>query len=170
MDITRLREKAAQLFSGKKGAVMAAVLGGLGLLMILFPSGDNDEEMPVEAAAEPPPWSDYCTQTEQRLEALLSAIEGVGDVRVMITVSSTGEYIYANSEDADSGGTRLDPVIIRQDKNEEPVVKTVYAPRITGVVAVCEGGDSDSVREDVYRAVTAALGIPSSCVYVTAAE
>ena len=59
---------------------------------------------------------------------------------------------------------------MKKDKNEEALVRKINAPSITGVVAVCEGGDSDRVREEIYRTITAALGIPSNRVYVTCME
>lgn len=91
-------------------------------------------------------------------------------VKVMVTVSSTEEYVYAEAQKLGADREERDYVTVKGSGGEEALVRKINVPVITGVVAVCDGGNSDKVREDVYRAVTAALGIPSNRVYVTAME
>ena len=49
----------------------------------------------------------------------------------------------------------------------EPLIETVQAPAITGAVVACTGCGDPAVEERIYRAVSAALGIPTSRIYVT---
>lgn len=170
--INRLREICGNLTRSRKAMTAAAALGIAGMIMILFSGGKEDEkktEIPVSSAEESV-WTDYCADTERRLEEILSAIDGVGAVDVMITVSSTEEYIYAQAENVSGEKMQNEYVTVKTDKGEEALVRKVNTPVITGVAAVCEGGRSDRVKEEVYRTVTAVLGIPSSRVYVTAME
>ena len=168
----KIKELYTRLISSRKAMTAAAALGILGMLMILFGGGEKkieetEEDIRSQTGTD---WSGYCRETEERLENILSAIDGVGEVRVMVTVSSTEEYIYAEAEKISSDKAEREIAAVKADKGEEALVKKVNVPQITGVVAVCSGGNSDRVREDVYRAVTAALGISSSRVYVAAME
>jgi len=166
-----IRELVRKLLSSKKAMTAAAALGIMGMLMILFSGGDkNENTVQTQDVPESASWSDYSTQTEERLETILSAIDGVGRVKVMVTVSSTEEYVYAEAEKLGADREERDYVTVKGSGGEEALVRKINVPVITGVVAVCDGGNSDKVREDVYRAVTAALGIPSNSVYVTAME
>ncbi|MBQ5332366.1 MAG: hypothetical protein J6K92_03785 [Oscillospiraceae bacterium] len=170
--INRLRDIYYKLTKSKKAMTAAAALGIAGMVMILLSGGKEDEnqtEIPASTAEESV-WTDYCNNTEQRLEEILSAIDGVGAVEVMITVSSTEEYIYAQAENVSGDKIQSEYVTVRTENGEEALVRKVNTPVITGVAAVCEGGRSDRVKEEIYRTVTAVLGIPSSRIYVTAME
>ncbi|MCI7768268.1 MAG: hypothetical protein MSJ26_09880 [Oscillospiraceae bacterium] len=170
--INRLRGIYDKLTKSKKAMTAAAALGIAGMVMILLSGGKEDEkktEIPV-CSEEESVWTDYCSDTERRLEEILSAIDGVGAVEVMITVSSTEEYIYAQAENVSGDKMQNEYVTVKTDKGEEALVRKVNTPVITGVATVCEGGRSDRVKEEIYRTVTAVLGIPSSKVYVTAME
>ncbi|MCM1523926.1 MAG: hypothetical protein NC120_05655 [Ruminococcus sp.] len=171
MDTARLKEILSRLRSDKRAVTLTAAAGILGLLMIIFSGGDKNEEQTADIAEKSGSgWENYCTRTEERLESILSAIDGAGKVEVMVSVSSTEEYVYASSGSIAADREEFDCVTVKKDKNEEALVRKINAPVITGVVAVCEGGDSDRVREEIYRAVTAALDIPSSRVYVAPME
>lgn len=167
----KIKQLVSRLHSDKRAAYLAAAAGIIGLLMILFSGGNKNEETAIVTEENTAyGWEGYCRSTEERLEAILSAIDGAGKVKVMISVSSTEEYVYAQSGSIDSDREEFDFVTVKKDKNEEALVRKINAPSITGVVAVCEGGDSDRVREEIYRTITAALGIPSNRVYVACME
>ncbi|MGN0638688.1 MAG: hypothetical protein ACI4J0_09990 [Huintestinicola sp.] len=170
--LDKLKGIYGRLTGSKKVMTVAAVLGIAGMMMILF-CGGNEDETQKESVPETPEesiWTDYCPQTERRLEELLSAIDGVGEVKVMITVSSTEEYIYAQAESVNGDKKEHEYVTVRTENGEEALLKQVNTPVITGVAAVCEGGRSDRVREEIYRTLTAVLDIPPSRIYVAAME
>jgi stage III sporulation protein AG len=88
----------------------------------------------------------------------------------MISFSSTEEYIYAQAEKINGEKTENEYVTVRTDNGEEALLKQINTPEITGVAVVCGGGRSDRVREEIYRTVTAVLGIPAGRIYVAAME
>lgn len=167
-----LWEKAKDFFSrlkgSKKGLYLCALLGISAMLMILFSDSGKREEISDNSAALPPGGisgdSDFIRRTEEDLESILCAIDGVGDTKVMVTAKGSEEFVYAENES--EGKEEQKHVILKKGSEEEALVRTVNSPKITGVVVVCEGGGSDRVREEVLRAVTAALDIPSSSVHV----
>ena len=168
----RLKELYSRLTGSRKAMTAAAAVGVAGMLMILFFGGSRNEEPKENIVTEPASnvWTDYRSDTERRLEELLSAIDGVGDVKVMISFSSTEEYIYAQAEKVNGEKTESEYVTVRNGNSEEALLKQVSTPAITGVAVVCGGGKSDRVREEIYRTVTAVLGIPAGRIYVAAME
>lgn len=168
----KISEKTKQIFSrlkgSKRGLYLCAGLGLCAMLMILSGDGDkgeisesSDQKPSEEALSE----ADFIRRTEEELADILCAIDGVGDTKVMVTAKGSREYVYAENESERK--EEKDHVILKNGSKEEALVKTVNAPKITGVVVVCEGGGSDRVKEEVVRAVTAALGIPSGSVHVS---
>lgn len=168
----RLKEFYSRLTGSRKAMTAAAAVGIAGMLMILFFGGNENEEPNETIVTEPTAnvWTDYSSDTERRLEELLSAIDGVGDVKVMISFSSTEEYIYAQAEKINGEKTENEYVTVRNGNSEEALLRQVNTPDITGVAVVCGGGKSDRVREEIYRTVTAVLGIPAGRIYVAAME
>ena len=94
------------------------------------------------------------------------SIEGVGKAKVLVNVSSTEEYVYAEEFKQGLSSTENEIVIIDSGSSKEALIKKVKIPEISGIVIVCEGGDDPKVCEKVYKAVSTALKIPSSRIYV----
>ena len=82
-----------------KDQLLIAVLVGLLLAVVAIPAEEKKpeaEEMSGEPEAETGaalPEGDYESRMEQKLEELLSQVEGVGQVRVMLTFEGTGEKL-----------------------------------------------------------------------------
>jgi stage III sporulation protein AG len=133
-------------------------------------SGQNDME-------------EYAATLESRLEAILSDVDGVGKVKVMVTLSSSEELVIekdkpssrsqTNESDA-NGGTR---VVTQMESDEETVystegntslpyvVKTIV-PQVEGVVVVGEGCGTGSVDKNVTEIVQALFGLEAHKVKV----
>lgn len=109
---------------------------------------------------------------ESELEAILEQVEGVGRVKVSVSLAATPIKEYAtntratkrNTEEKDkSGGTRVTTetnedgqlVLARTStlQGEEPVVVRESKPQIQGVVVVAEGGNDPLIRARLTEAV-----------------
>jgi stage III sporulation protein AG len=128
---------------------------------------------------------EFITKTEQRLEEILSLIDGAGKVRVMVSVSGGKEIVVAetaqsesstNTERDSQGGTRDSAsskdaeqyVFVRQkDGSEVPLILKELVPKIMGVAIVAEGGDNIVVRDALIRTAYVALGIDAHRVFVS---
>lgn len=113
----------------------------------------------------------YVDGLERRVEEILSGMEGVGKVRVMITVSDTGTEILErdrettvnNLEETDNaGGSRKstengqrEEVVYSRDADgsEIPYVVQRKLPEITGVVVTAQGAGNTTVKENIIGAV-----------------
>ena len=59
-------------------------------------------------------------------------------------------------------------MLVGSGSSQSALVEQTQDPWITGVVVVCEGGDSIQVKEQVYQAVSVACSISTAQIYVTA--
>ena len=122
---------------------------------------------------------------EEKMENILSFIQGAGKVEVLITYENGIEQIpmYDSkqnttiTEEMDkSGGTRKTEeisqeqnIIFEETGNEKvPVIKQMITPEIVGVLVVAEGAESLAVKENLMKAVEASLNVPSHRIQVFA--
>ena len=126
---------------------------------------------------------DYRKQMENEITDLLKEINGVGDVKVMITLQSGEENIYAEqekkSEDTQTNQTDSNVqknirssyenefVIIKEQNDNKPLIEKTLLPEIQGIAVVCSGGDDISVISAVTNSVSVVLNIPTNRIFVT---
>lgn len=163
----KIREFIEKLPKNKRFIYGAIAVGVLGMLLIIFSGGSSDDS--PEKSSDTEAFSQnsiYEEELEKRLAEILSSIQGVGDVNVMITLSSTEEYVYA--EETDTSADRQQREYVIADKGG--IITKVNSPAVTGAVIVCEGGGDTRVCEKVYEAVSVALGLPSNRICVVKME
>ena len=135
----------------------------LGLLFMLWPEKKEQEAVPILAESS-------VTQEEQ-LESILSQIQGVGRVRVLLTIARGEQTLYVYDEDtsdtADSGTSRREAVVITDGtRGQSGLVTQVLPPVYQGAVVVCQGGDLPGIRLAVVEAVGAATGLTADKISV----
>ena len=150
-------------------------VGLAGMLLIglseLLPSRNSEES----AAAVTLTASQVEQALEQRITALLRQVEGVGSCRVMVTLESGTRMVYAadavSSTGAD-GAASLSESYLTVDTDAGPVglLLTRIQPTVKGVAVVCDGGDSDAVRQRVIQVVSTAFHISERRVCVVKQE
>lgn len=157
----------AQLGSilGKYKYPLAVLIIGLGL-MLLFPSGGGDPE----TASEPPVQQETRDLTKM-LEALLSQIQGAGEVLVILTEESGQEILYQTDTDSsagENGSNQSSSTVIVEDseRTETGLIRQTLEPKYRGAVIVCQGGDDPSVRLSIVEAVRCATGLGADSICV----
>ncbi len=145
----------------------AAVL--LGIVLMLLPSGGGQESVPPDGAEEEL-FDRAAVQSE--MEEILRMIEGVGELRLMLTVDAGTKRELAQDSSVERSGTEdlrqtSETVIVGAGSGTREVVVTrsVY-PRYVGALVVCEGGDSAAVRLAVTEAIHALTGLASDKISV----
>lgn len=176
MQLQGIKEK----LNGNKRLIFLVILGLLGILLLglseLMPKENEkkattEEKTSYESSVES---MEYCEALEHKLEAVLKEMEGVGRVKVLLTLESSDEKIYAmdektNSKNSNSSAERTsDSKYVRTDSKsgDNGIVLKTNAPKIKGVVIVCDGGNDSAVANGVTAAVSSALGIGSNAVSV----
>ena len=138
------------------------ILGAIGILLLVLPmfagSGESETEPQKEEA-------DYCALLEDKLEAILPQILGVGEVDVMITAKNSGEIRLAKDE---NGSERRTLVLNQKGGGEKTEVLEEFYPEIKGVLIVSDGGGNASVKAALTDAVSALLGVEAHRIKVFA--
>lgn len=111
----------------------------------------------------------YVKDLENRLEKTLSAVNGAGNVSVVITVESGKETVLAEETVTvtDENGrttTTSSPVLI----NGKPFVLKENYPKVIGVLIVAQGADSISVMRNLQQAAVSLLNIEPSRIEILA--
>ena len=121
---------------------------------------------------------------EERLEEILSAVQGVGSVKVMITLSSSGEKIVEKDiplernsivENDSTGGNRSTNEMYSQEEtvystNAEgdkiPFVIKENSAVVEGVSVVAEGGNNPQTQKNISEVIQALFGIEAHKIKV----
>jgi stage III sporulation protein AG len=164
-----LIDKTKELLKKKTVLTAAVIVGIVGMILILVSDSGSGKSETTASAKQDISFETaetYSVQMEEKLKDILSSIDGVGKADVLITITSTEEYVYAETKKQNSYGEENNYVIIDNGSKKEALVKKIQTPEISGVVIVCEGGGKSKVCEKIYRAVSTALGIPTTKIYV----
>lgn len=171
------------------------VLAGVLLLILSLPSGQSSlsgepeeesdavsgEEIAFDAMYQ------YARNQEQETEEILSEVEGIGKVKVMLTLASSEEKITLqnnsvtddNSKEEDqAGGSRQEEkhesnqesVLVQKEGEESPYVVQINSPKIEGVVVVVQGLDSSQMKTEIIEAIQALFPIESHKIKVMKME
>ncbi len=126
---------------------------------------------------------EYAEWLEKRLTDTLSVVEGIGEVRVMITLSASRELVVerekavsrsATNETDSQGGVRKitqtetgDSVVYSSAGSEsEPYVIKTLPPRVEGILVVAEGAGKGTTDRTVTMIAMALFGVEAHKVSV----
>ena len=101
MNLQEFLDKIQELVKKPIFLKIAAAAGIILMIIIALSdiSGEDSEREPRPADKISFESADiYAAGTEERLCAMLSEIEGVGKAKVMLTIRSTEEYVYAETQ------------------------------------------------------------------------
>ena len=171
----------------KKSDWVVLALCGVLLLVIAMPSGrqgEREEQKGAVPASETSPDDTvvqseeerYVAYLEEKLEDMLARVDGVGNVKVMVTVSDAGERVVEKdverdrnvTEETDAAGgsrtvsedgTREETVYVKTGEETYPYVQKERLPTVVGVVVVAEGGGNPVVVSDISASVQALLPV-----------
>lgn len=135
----------------------AALILLVGIGLMLWPQSAQTTE-PEE---EPEP---LCKDSvQQELEEILSHIDGVGKVRVLLTMRE-GERLEYQTDESGSGSDTV--VITNADRQQQGLVVQALPPVYLGAVVVCQGGAIPAVRLSVVEAVSNVTGLGADRITV----
>ena len=159
-------EKIKERLKGDKRLAVIVCAGIAGILLLMLSElAPRTEEKKAEEPAKTN-LAEYEQSIEERLSNLISSIDGAGRARVMITLDSGDENVYATKDKSSEKSYEKEYVVIKSDGDEDGMLLKVIEPEIRGVAVVCEGADSASVKQEIINTVTAVLGIGTSRVNI----
>lgn len=176
--MNEIKEIFNKLKTDKKSILLIAAAAACIVLLVL--SGFSDEKRSSQpentqtASAELS--AEYIKDKQRELEALLSTIDGAGEVKVMLTLDSFYEKDYSKellSKNEESGEDKQKSeytesvVTLKNGSNSElALVAKIYEPQIRGVAVTAQGGGSAAVKRAITDTVCAVFGISSTRVSV----
>ncbi len=127
--------------------------------------------------------TDYAETLEKRLEESLSGMEGVGKVKVMITLRASEELVVEKDQPAvrsttteqdSQGGTRSvlqsdlsESTVYKSDgSSSEPYVIKTLKPQVEGVLVVAQGAGTGNVNKEITEIVQALFRVEAHKVKV----
>ena len=152
MEIKRIRDK---LF--KKRFAVPAILAAAALFALAFSGREN-----VDGGKREREISLLSDELCDRIEELCESVGGVREAKVMLTLDTSEEYVYAKNTERNGDYVKIDTV----DGSSGGIELYVISPRVRGVAVVCTGGDRASVKKTIADLVSSALGIEISKVSV----
>ena len=120
---------------------------------------------------------------EEKLENILSNIQGVGEVKVCINYSESSEVVamynetskVSNTEESDtSGGTRKiqetdsqKEIVYQEDDGEKtPITQKIVQPKIEGAIITAKGANNADTKANIIQAVEAITGLATHKIQV----
>ena len=120
---------------------------------------------------------------EERLENILSNINGVGNVKVFINYSESSETMAMCNENSKksvteetdtSGGIRKveerdvqKEIVYQEDNgNKTPIIQKTTEPKIEGAIITAKGASDINIKTSIIQAVEAATGLATHKIQV----
>lgn len=120
---------------------------------------------------------------EEKLEGILSRIQGVGEVKVLINYSESSEIVamynenskVSSTEETDTSGgirkieqtdTQKDIIYKEDDGEKTPITQKVIQPKIEGAIVTAKGAGDITTKTNIIQAVEAVTGLATHKIQV----
>ncbi|MBO5487328.1 MAG: stage III sporulation protein AG [Eubacterium sp.] len=130
---------------------------------------------------------DYAAYLEERLESMLSDMDGVGAVSVMVTLESTEELVVekdepvkeSNVQETDSQGGSRSTIQVEKSENtiystdgsvSEPYVVKKLLPKVEGVLVVAQGAGRGDINKNITEIIQALFDVDAHKIKVVAMD
>lgn len=182
---------------GPSNLVILLMVGVL-LLILSWPSSPRDkdankgpkegqntnESTTKEVPTNKNPRQIYAYNLEDRLEAALRKVEGIGDVDVMITLKGSKEVVVLKdlpytddrlNESDGQGGSRITSsrsqeentiLIENEDGSKTPYILKELEPQVEGILVIATGGNKIEIIEQIIDAAQVLFGVPAHKIKV----
>lgn len=175
-------EKLSEYITKKGKSNLFVTIGLVGILLIFISDMDLSGSKQKDST-ENETLHQYKTELEREITVLLKEIDGVGNVKVMITLESGSENIYVQQEktanDSSSHNTENniqqnkkstfenEIVIVADGGENQALVEKTLQPVVQGIAVVCSGADDIKVVSAVTNSVSVVLNLPTHKICVT---
>lgn len=155
----------------KKRINLLLVSGLAGMLLLCMsewlPAGQGAQNA-AQSSQQSQTAAEYEQQLENRLAALIRAMDGAGETIVMVTLDCGEETTYAadTRTEKTSEDTRSSAASQRTLAGAQPVVQSVQAPQVRGVAVLCQGGGNAGTQRRITELVSALTGVGASHITV----
>lgn len=172
MSGTQKTEGVRRIWDKYKFVALVALAG---VLLLLWPSGREE----TAERTSPQAVSAVQAELQEEMEDILGRIQGVGEVRVLLTVDADGQRQLAEDSELSYSGSTAAPedysrstqtVLVDSGSGDAPVVTRTVYPTYRGALVVCQGGDRAEVKLAVTEAVAALTGLSADRITVAKSQ
>lgn len=169
-----MKEKIADLLKSKNTGKLLFIAGLIGIVLIyastLLP--EKQEKLP-SAREESFSEEEYRLSLEENVKQIVNAVCLDGEAVVSVTLDTGITYEYADEQKQNKAEEETkvskeseQKLIIVKDSSgaETPLLITSHMPSVRGVAIICNA--SEGQKEEIKKAVTAALDINSRKIYI----
>ena len=157
----------------QSGAYIQDKAAALGIDCQVTVEADGEEEWPIPQSVTVMGslTAEQQEELERKLEQALAQIDGVGEVRVVLTLQSGPRRILAQDSQStvDEGRTEAEVtnvVISASSGVEGTVTLQQLSPQFQGALVVCSGGGEPTVQLRLVEAVSALTGLGADKISV----
>lgn len=165
-----------------KDKILIIIMVGILLVIITLPTkstGTSSKSNTTNTTSNTNTISttDYEKYLEDKIADLLAKVQGVGKVKVMVTVKASSEKVLVNQDtysentvkETDSDGGIRESIdksgsqsYLTSDtgNGNEPYVTKEKSPEVEGVMVIAEGGADSTVATNITNAIAALLDVP----------
>lgn len=121
---------------------------------------------------------EYENNYETQLAEILQTVIGVGQVQVMVNLDSTPEIVVDKNRDSRTTSTQEtdkdratrnqseqstqdQTLVLKDSKQEQPVVLKTLKPKVRGVLVVAKGAENVQIKAWILEAVQKVLDVPA---------
>lgn len=162
MDWMTLRGKAVLWLKEYRYVLLVLALG---IVFMLLPQGGSEKK--EEAVPQEQEVISEVT-LQEKLEEILSQVQGAGKVRVLLSEAEGKEIQYQTDEEERSQDAYQRDTVILSDsgRNQSGLIKQINPPKYLGAIILCQGADSASVKLALMEAVSNATGLTTDRISV----
>lgn len=141
----------------------------IGIILMMLPTGKKTQATKQNISQAGADFS--LTDQEEKMTDILSHIEGVGRIRVMLTLKSGSQLELAEdiSRSDRENDTKYDSETVTVNHgsgNQDVVVTNQIYPTYQGALIVCEGAEQSHVRLAIAEAVSALTGLSTDKISI----
>lgn len=107
---------------------------------------------------------------EEKLNIVLSQIQGISDVSVVLSYSQEEKQnvVYNTKEETSDGKNTTEKVVAynEQSGSKTAIVESIETPKVEGAIVVAKGADSVEIRSKIASAISSLVGIPAYKIQV----
>lgn len=205
----RIQEGLQALISSSKGGrkrptketMLILFLSGILIYVILLPTGNNNTSSSSSSPSNKKQRAEntdtaateyttangenmggmdtYRKELEKELEDFLSSVAGVGEVKVLIYMKNSQEYIVekdvpvtnaTNGENSEMRKEESTVYTVNESGSEVPFIAQTVRPSIDGVVISAKGAADENIRLQIVRLVMALYGVEANKIEVLLME
>lgn len=160
MDRNELKNRILSFIRKYRYPLLVLVIG-IALMLIPGNKTEKQSEIPEKQAVQLP-------GIEERLEEILSKIDGAGKVSVMVSEAAGETVIYQQDEDValDGSGQRDTVIVTDENRAQSGLIQQIISPQYQGVIVVCQGAGKASIRLSIIEAVARVTGLGTDRISV----